>query len=86
MNGFEVMSQLRRLSSLVSVPILAVTANSVDKDRDYYVNAGFDGCLFKPIDAGQIVHIVREYIARAEIKTAPSIIPEITLRSPENVV
>src|SRR5437868_662023 len=41
MTGFEIMSQLRMLSVEASVPVLAVTANSVGKDRDYYVNAGF---------------------------------------------
>src|SRR5260370_17941118 len=86
MTGFEVMARLRMLPTVASVPILAVTANSIDRNRDYYVSAGFDGCLFKPFDAGQIVHIVREHIARAELKVAPTIIPDITLWPPETVV
>ena len=85
-NGFEVLARLRAVPDVASVPVLVVTANGVDKDQDYYARAGFDGCLFKPFDAGQIVHIVREYIARAEHRAAPTIIPGIALQPPQNVV
>src|SRR5258707_12767507 len=85
-DGFEVVARLRKLPAFASTPILTVTANGSEQEREHFARAGFDGCLFKPFDAGQIVHIVREYIARAEMKVPPAIIPGITLYPPENVV
>ena len=32
------------------VPILAVSASLVERDREKYINAGFDGWVLKPID------------------------------------
>lgn len=32
------------------IPIFAVSASLVEKDKDIYVEAGFDGWILKPID------------------------------------
>lgn len=41
------MQEIRRLGG--SVPIVAMTANSSDKDRDECLESGMDGFLSKPV-------------------------------------
>src|SRR5438128_1658554 len=50
MNGYEVLKQLRIDPVLQSIPIVAVTAFSMARDRDRALAAGFNGYFSKPID------------------------------------
>lgn len=41
------------------VPIFAVSASLVEKDRQLYIDAGFDGWILKPILFGRLSEIMR---------------------------
>lgn len=51
MDGIEATQYIRRhIASKRQLPILAVTANAMDGDREKYFAAGMDGYVSKPID------------------------------------
>ena len=72
MSGMEITARLRALPDFCSVPIIALTAGSeVDADCNKYLAAGFNGCLFKPFAAPQLVDTVRHYIGLAAKEVSP---------------
>ena len=49
------------------IPIFAVSASLMEKDRQTYIDSGFDGWIMKPIDFKRVDHLlggVREDNAR----------------------
>ena len=46
------------------VPIIAVSASLVERDRQSYVDAGFDGWILKPIDFGRLSSIMEGLVAQ----------------------
>jgi CheY-like chemotaxis protein len=49
MDGTEVLRQLRGDAALCDLPVVALTANATEADRDKYLKAGFDDYVAKPI-------------------------------------
>jgi hypothetical protein len=45
----EQTSQSSTLSSKSYVPIIAVSASLVERERDFYIGVGFDGWILKPV-------------------------------------
>lgn len=60
---FEKSEDCRGLSSLASangrVPIFAVSASLVERERPQYIEAGFDGWILKPIDFKRLNILLR---------------------------
>ena len=57
------------LPSKNRVPIIAVSATLVERERDFYVDVGFDGWVLKPIPFDRLRHImsgVADPVARKE--------------------
>ncbi len=52
MNGYEATREIRRLEDpgLASVPIVAMSANAFEEDRQAALQAGMNGHIAKPID------------------------------------
>ena len=50
-------------------PILALTANAFDQDREQCLEAGMDGFLTKPITGAKLVAAVREALERARTES-----------------
>ncbi|MEA3433966.1 MAG: ATP-binding protein [Campylobacterota bacterium] len=44
------------------VPIIAVTANALEGDREKYINAGMDDYISKPIELDQLKFLIQEYL------------------------
>lgn len=49
-NGFEMLAMLRQLEWVDSTPIVALTASVMNEEVQQLQQAGFNGCLAKPID------------------------------------
>ena len=60
-DGVEALSRLRADDRTASIPVLAVTAQAMQGDRERCLAAGFDGYLSKPIDVGQLLEAVSRH-------------------------
>jgi len=88
MNGYEASAAIRALG-LDTLPIVAMTANAMDEDRQRALEAGMDAHLPKPIDVDDLVRTLARVTGRAPAAspapapTAASLpaLPGIDLRS-----
>ena len=64
MNGFEASAAIRAMG-LVSLPIVAMTANAMEEDRRRALEAGMDAHLPKPIDVDELVATLERVTGRA---------------------
>ncbi|HIJ22161.1 MAG: response regulator [Gammaproteobacteria bacterium] len=78
MDGIEATRRLRE--NRCNSPIVALTANVMQKDRDKFEAAGCDGFLPKPINQAQLYSILEKYLDAAErvVDDSPSISPYIS--------
>ena len=55
------------------VPIVALTANALQGDREKYINAGMDNYLSKPIEIVDLTNVIKEYLSHnmVEIEEKP---------------
>lgn len=53
-NGYEVISAIRKDARLQEIPVVAVTANAMQGDREKALAAGFTGYLSKPVSLVQL--------------------------------
>ena len=60
-DGVEALGRLRADDGFAPAPVLALTAQAMEGDRDRFLAAGFDGYLSKPVDIGEFVATVRRY-------------------------
>lgn len=61
MDGFEVTARLKSVDALAQVPVVAVTANVLNGNRERCLRAGCDGYIKKPIDVTTFAHEVWAY-------------------------
>lgn len=62
MHGYDVIRHLKENTSLRNIPIIALTANSMDGDRLNCLEAGCDGYLAKPIMRIELLNTVRRFL------------------------
>ena len=67
MNGLEATETIRAMEDpkLARLPIVAMTANTFDEDRQRIFAAGMDGHLGKPVDTGKLFATLRSILGRA---------------------
>ena len=67
MDGLEATRRIRRLNNpqQASIPILAMTANAFNEDRDIALEAGMDGFLSKPIDVEELIRTLQRVFSGA---------------------
>jgi PAS domain S-box-containing protein len=66
MDGLEAAGVIRDPASAVldhAVPVIALTAHAMKKDRDRCLDAGMDDILTKPIDPQQLLETLKRYLA-----------------------
>ena len=59
--GVEALGRLRDDERGAFLPVLALTAQAMEGDRERFLAAGFDGYLSKPVDIPSFVATVKEY-------------------------
>jgi CheY-like chemotaxis protein len=62
MNGLEVLQRLQNNTKTEKLNIIALTANTMDGDRRYYLKAGFDAYLAKPFTRLELTNVLRNYL------------------------
>ena len=60
-DGVEALRMLRANERTASVPVLALTAQAMEGDRERFLAAGFDGYLSKPVNIADLLDAVRRY-------------------------
>jgi two-component system, cell cycle response regulator DivK len=60
-DGVEVLRQLRAGERTASIPVLALTAQAMQGDREWFLAAGFDGYVSKPVNIVELVGIVKQH-------------------------
>jgi two-component system, cell cycle response regulator DivK len=60
-DGVEALARLRADGRTASVPVLALTAQAMEGDRERFLAAGFDGYLSKPVNIAEFVATVKRY-------------------------
>jgi len=60
-DGVEALARLRADERAASLPVLALTAQAMEGDRERFLAAGFDGYLSKPVDIAEFVATVKRY-------------------------
>ena len=63
MDGIETTRHIRALDEPASkIPIIALTANAMQGDRETYLAAGMDGYVSKPINADELIQALAEHL------------------------
>ena len=64
LNGYEATKQIRALNdpALAHLPIIAMTANAFDEDRQAALDAGMDGHIAKPINIPMLMELLQKIL------------------------
>ncbi|SFD12094.1 ATP-binding response regulator [Pseudoalteromonas denitrificans] len=60
MNGYKVLENIRKNSSMNNTPIIAITANAMASDKQKGLAAGFDNYITKPFDINALLHTIKQ--------------------------
>ena len=63
-NGVEALGRLRADEHTASIPVLALTAQAMEGDRERFLAAGFDGYLSKPVNIVALLDTVKQHCDR----------------------
>jgi two-component system, cell cycle response regulator DivK len=61
LDGVQALYRMRMNARTATIPVLALTAQAMQGDRERFLAAGFDGYLSKPVDVRELIGIVREH-------------------------
>ena len=62
-DGVQVLRTIRTDARTALLPVVAVTAQAMDGDRERFLQAGFDGYLPKPVDVRELLSLVARHCA-----------------------
>lgn len=60
-DGIEALGRLRADERTASIPVLALTAQAMQGDRERFLAAGFDDYVSKPVNVVELVATVRQH-------------------------
>ncbi|NAT17425.1 hybrid sensor histidine kinase/response regulator [Pseudomonas syringae pv. actinidifoliorum] len=63
MDGYEATRKIRQLSGLERIPIIALTANALQGDRDACLQAGMDDYLPKPFKHADLQQVLQRWLS-----------------------
>ena len=62
MNGYEIATRLRSIESTQDIPLVALTANVLQRSRDRALISGCDGFITKPIEHEKFILSIYQYL------------------------
>ncbi len=75
MDGIQATREIRKTIPADKLPIIAMTANAMQSDRDACAGAGMNDFLSKPIDAAQVLRVLGKWV-QANPDAAPLPAPD----------
>ena len=60
--GIDVLRELRKLPHYDKVPVVALTAHALPKDREHFIEAGFDEYISKPISEEHLKKVMKQVL------------------------
>jgi signal transduction histidine kinase len=66
MNGYELLTSLRRLPGMEHVPALAITGYATEEDRARALAAGFTAHIAKPVDPDELFELVQKLASESK--------------------
>jgi signal transduction histidine kinase/DNA-binding response OmpR family regulator/HPt (histidine-containing phosphotransfer) domain-containing protein len=84
MDGITATKAIRSNPRFTSLPIIAMTANAMDRDREMCLAAGMNGHLAKPIDSEKLLEALLRWI-RPRTASASAVSPSSALRASVSV-
>ncbi|MBC5766794.1 response regulator [Ramlibacter sp. GTP1] len=70
MDGVEATRAIRRIPSLASLPIIAMTANAMERDRQLCIDAGMNDVVIKPVEPDALWTALLRWAVRADVPHA----------------
>ena len=64
MDGYETMRAIRNMEQFKSLPIIALTAKAMKGDREKCIEAGASDYIAKPVNAEQLLSLLRVWLYR----------------------
>lgn len=62
MNGVEFAAEVKRIPELAHIPLIAMTANTMYGDREYYLSNNFTAYLAKPVLRFELVRALKSLL------------------------
>ena len=60
-DGVNALHRLRGDERTAAIPVLAVTAQAMQGNREHFLAAGFDGYIAKPVNVRELLGTVRQH-------------------------
>ena len=64
MDGYETMRKIRKLRRFKSIPMIALTAKAMKRDREKCIEAGASDYISKPADVDRLLSLLRVYLVK----------------------
>lgn len=61
LNGIETMKKLKEIDNF-NTPIVVLTADAMEGQKENYISAGFDDYISKPIDKSELSRVLKKYL------------------------
>ena len=62
MNGYEVIRKIRETDSYRNIPVIAITANAMQGDRERCIDSGASDYITKPINIDMLLSIMQAWL------------------------
>ncbi len=86
MDGYEATRRIRAMPAFARLPIIAMTANALEGDRERSLEAGMNDHLSKPIDSNQLYQMLGRWLAhRTEEEEGSQGLQEMVRPDPRHV-
>lgn len=59
-NGFDVCEHIKSMPRLKKIPIIAISASHIDRNRQHSLDSGFDAYLSKPIARADLLDAIEQ--------------------------
>ena len=65
-DGLEATARLKASPDLAPIPVIALTANAMQGDRERFIAAGCDGYLAKPVTKNELLNTVAHFLGQLQ--------------------